>query len=83
MIFKTWVTIYVYSDEPFTKIVQHRSKGGAQSFIFEEAKNAYNYNKKAFWEEPVEMYDDVWYINDTDYYEIRLLEIDTSKEAYK
>lgn len=75
---KTWVTVYVYSDEPCVKIVQHKTKEDAKDHIWDFARAAYEYNPKAFYSEPSEEYNDLFFINETDYLEIRCLELDTT-----
>jgi len=79
MLIKTWLTVYVADDEADVKIVQHRSKGCALAYVYEDARESYEYNPRAFYPEPEELYDDVWAVNETDYYQIKEVEIDTTK----
>ena len=79
MLIKTWLTLYVADDQADVKITQHKSKGRALAYVYEDARGSYEYNPRAFYSEPEELYDDVWAVNETDYYQIKEVEIDTTK----
>lgn len=76
---KTYFTFYICSDEPHVSAEQHRSRQDAIDYIKESTKEAFRHNPSAFMSEPDELYDDVFYINDMDYYQIQELIVDTGK----
>ena len=79
---KIILTTYRCDDEAHIRIRQHANTWSADNWIryisFPAAKG---HNPSYFYDKPEEVYDGVYFFNDTDYYEIHEFEVDIPEVA--